>query len=70
MIWKDEAFNSWKDNWGIIYGIDDPSFKYLESIMKSYYLVNIVDNDFVNGDLDKIILKFIEENPELILASK
>ena len=60
MIWKDEAFASWVDNWGIIYGLEDPSCKYLENVRNSYYLINIVDNDFIGGDLDKIILGFID----------
>lgn len=24
LIWKQEAFTSWLDNWGIIYGLDTP----------------------------------------------
>jgi methylenetetrahydrofolate reductase (NADPH) len=29
VIWKEEAFASWLDNWGIIYGVDSPQFLYL-----------------------------------------
>jgi methylenetetrahydrofolate reductase (NADPH) len=66
LIWKQEAFASWLDHWGIIYGMDTPQFKYLESCLNSLYLVNVVDNDFINGDLQKIFLDFIDENEDLI----
>ena len=32
LIWKDEAFGSWIDVWGIIYGVDSESYKFLEKI--------------------------------------
>lgn len=31
LIWKQEAFASWLDHWGIIYGMDSESFKFLET---------------------------------------
>ncbi len=30
LIWKKEAFASWLDNWGIIYGLDTPQYHFLE----------------------------------------
>jgi methylenetetrahydrofolate reductase (NADPH) len=66
MIWKDEAFQSWVDIWGRIYGEDTDSYKFLDNVQKSFFLMNIVDNDFVNGDLNKVILDFVDENKELI----
>jgi hypothetical protein len=30
------------------------------------YLVNVVDNDYVNGDLDKVFTEFITDNKGLI----
>ena len=66
MIWKDEAFQSWSDIWGIIYGQSSISYKFLENIQNTFYLMNIVDNDFINGDLNKVILDFIDENKQLI----
>jgi methylenetetrahydrofolate reductase (NADPH) len=68
MIWKDEAFNSWIENWGIIYGTESDSFRFVKNIYDSFYLMNVVDNDFVGGDLNKVISDFIEENLELITS--
>jgi methylenetetrahydrofolate reductase (NADPH) len=52
MIWKEEAFQSWLDQWALIYGTDSTSFKFLENIHNSFFLMNVVDNDFINGDLN------------------
>jgi methylenetetrahydrofolate reductase (NADPH) len=52
MIWKDEAFSSWVEGWAIIYGNDSPSYEFLDKIHKSFYLMNVVDNDYINGDLN------------------
>ena len=42
------------------------SYQFLKRCYDTFYLVNIVDNDFVDGDLDKVISEFINENKELI----
>jgi len=65
MIWKDEAFSLWVYEWGIIYGEESASYKFLKNISDSFFLVNIVDNDFINGDLYAIIIDFIDHNQEL-----
>ena len=65
-IWKDEAFASWIDNWGIIYGVDSYQFEFLQRCHDSFYLVNVVDNDYINGDLNKVINNFIEESQNII----
>lgn len=66
LIWKDEIFSQWIDPWAIIYGADSDSFHFLKRCHDNFYLVNIVDNDFVDGDLDKVIDEFISENQTLI----
>ena len=67
LTWKDEIFMQWIDEWGIIYGKGTDSFKFLkERCYQGMYLMNVVDNDFVNGDLDKVFEEFITENKELI----
>lgn len=50
-IWKDEAFNLWKSEWAEIYEKDSESYQVLKEIHDSFYLVNIVDHDFVEGDI-------------------
>ena len=56
LIWKDEAFGLWINDWASIYNKKSDSYKLLHQIHDSYYLVNIVDNDFINGDMIKHIL--------------
>jgi methylenetetrahydrofolate reductase (NADPH) len=52
MIWKEEAFLSWLDQWAVIYGSDSPSSKFLTNIHNTFFLMNVVDNDYINGDLN------------------
>ncbi|EFJ29329.1 hypothetical protein SELMODRAFT_146279 [Selaginella moellendorffii] len=52
MSWKDEAFQGWEDEWASLYKAkDDPAKKILLEIKESYYLVSLVDNDYIGGDL-------------------
>ena len=57
LIWKDEAFGLWMNDWASIYEQESASFKILKEIYETYYLVNIVDNDYVDGDMMQQILK-------------
>lgn len=66
-IWKDEAFKSWVDTWAVIYSQEE-SKNFLQKCFEDMYLVNIVDNDYIGGDLYANLLKFIEENQESINA--
>ncbi|KAJ0255569.1 Methylenetetrahydrofolate reductase 1 [Hirschfeldia incana] len=50
-VWKDEAFEIWSRSWANLYTEDDPSRKLLEEVKNSYYLVSLVDNDYVSGDI-------------------
>ncbi|MDP6611840.1 MAG: methylenetetrahydrofolate reductase, partial [Candidatus Marinimicrobia bacterium] len=57
LIWKDEAFSLWMNDWASIYEAKSESYELIKEIYDTYYLVNIVDNDFVDGDMLKQILK-------------
>jgi len=48
--WRTEAFGLWTEQWGKLYEPDTPSRKIIDSITESYYLVNLVDNDFPKGN--------------------
>lgn len=48
-FWKDEAFSLWLQKWGSIYPADSESRKLIDTIHDTWYLVNLVDNDFVMG---------------------
>ncbi len=48
--WKAEAFSLWNE-WACLYEADSESRNFVEGVRDSYYLVNIVDNDLLGGDL-------------------
>jgi len=52
LIWKDEIFAQWLDPWAVSYEPASPSAKFLQRCHDSLYLINVVHNDYVNGDLD------------------
>lgn len=54
MIWKKDAFSHWLKIWGNIYDKQNKSYQLLESIEKTYYLVFVVSNDYINGDIFNI----------------
>merc|ERR1719316_1511496 len=58
MAWKDEAFSLWGE-WSSIYEAGSESRKLIDSISDSYYLVNIVDDNFVCGDLLNNLIAWI-----------
>lgn len=60
-FWKDEAFALWKHHWGSIYPEKSKSREIIDAIHDTYYLINLVDNDYVSGnrlfDVLDIVLK-------------
>lgn len=61
-FWKDEAFALWKHQWGSIYPEKSKSREIIDTICGTYYLVNLVDNDYVAGNrlfdiLDTVLKK-------------
>ncbi|KAF2282557.1 hypothetical protein GH714_043676 [Hevea brasiliensis] len=50
-VWKDEAFEIWSRGWASLYPEDDPSRKLLEGVQSGYFLVSLVDNDYIHGDI-------------------
>ena len=48
--WSEEAFGLWKENWGNLYEPESESRNIIDKISKTYYLVNMVDNDFPLGN--------------------
>ena len=48
--WSEEAFGLWKENWGKLYEPESESRNIIDKISKTYYLVNMVDNDFPLGN--------------------
>lgn len=51
LVWKDEAFALWVRGWASIYEEDSSSYNLLYDMHDEYFLVNIVDNDFIDGNI-------------------
>ena len=47
---QDEAFALWQTHWGSLYPEGSESRRIITQIQNTYYLVNLVDNDFVRGN--------------------
>ena len=54
MIWKEDAFSHWTKIWGNLYDSDSISYQLLKNIKETYYLVFIVSDDYINGDIFSI----------------
>ncbi|CAF4499208.1 unnamed protein product, partial [Rotaria magnacalcarata] len=42
----DEAFSLWTERWGKLYEPESRSHAIIEEIANTYFLVNLVDNDY------------------------
>lgn len=51
LIWREEAFDLWLTDWRSLYPEGTPSYELLTEIHQSFYLVNLVENDFVGGNV-------------------
>ena len=51
LIWKDEAFQLWLDEWACLYEADSVPHRVIREIRESYYLMNVVENNFIDGDI-------------------
>jgi len=57
VVWKDEARAVWRTRWMSLYDPSSPSYKLLETIINTYFIVNIVDNNYIDGDILKVFLE-------------
>lgn len=51
MVWKDEAFSLWRNRWQVLYDEGTPAHTVLGKCASDLLLCNVVDNDFVTGDV-------------------
>ena len=54
LIWKDEAFQLWLDEWASLYEADSTPHRVIREIRESYYLMNVVENNFIDGDIFRL----------------
>ncbi len=50
-VWKDEAFEIWRTEWAALYDEGSTPRRLIEEIHDSYWLLNLVENDYINGDI-------------------
>lgn len=50
LIWAEEAYALWTSTWLSLYDFDSVSYELIENIRDTYYLVAIIDNDYVSDD--------------------
>jgi len=51
VVWKDEAFQLWLQLWASLYDEDSVSCELLHEVHNTFFLVAVIDNDFVDGEL-------------------
>jgi methylenetetrahydrofolate reductase (NADPH) len=50
-IWKDEAFALWHSQWGSLYPEESESRKFIATVASSYFLVTVIENNFITGNI-------------------
>ena len=48
---QDEAFQLWLTEWATLYEESSQSKEVIQGIVNSYYLVSVVENNFIDGDI-------------------
>jgi 5,10-methylenetetrahydrofolate reductase len=60
LIWAEEAFSLWTTMWLNLYDFESRSYSLIEDIRDNYFLVAIIDNDFVSSDGVSLCDKILE----------
>jgi len=61
--WKDEAFDTWTSIWGWIYEEGSRARTLLQQVKDTFYLVSVVENDFVKGNLPAVFEEAFAQLP-------
>lgn len=62
---QDEAFQLWTEDWANLYEKGSRSYKIIQDIVDHWYLVSVVENDYVSGDLFKVLLGETSKDDEV-----
>lgn len=65
-VWKNEAFAVWEEVWADLYSQESASRAVLKDLRETLYLVNVVDNDYVGGDIFSIFKRVIRGNKGMV----
>lgn len=60
-VWKAEAFSVWENVWSDLYPQESSSRTLLTKLRSSLHLVNVVDNDYVGGDIFAIFKTLLKD---------
>eukprot|EP01083_Nonionella_stella_P093351 261604_1 len=64
IAWKDEAFSLWGTMWQSIYDKESASYALIEDIRKNWFLVNIVENDYIRGNIFRPFVKLLHDDKD------
>jgi methylenetetrahydrofolate reductase (NADPH) len=59
-VWKDEAFALWGSQWQASYEPGTGAHKLIQNIRDTFFIVNVVDNDYVKGDIFAVFDRVID----------
>lgn len=62
---QDEAFQLWTEDWANLYAKGSRSYKIIQDIVDNWYLVSVVENDYVHGDLFKVLLGNVNQDDKV-----
>jgi len=64
IVWSKEAFILWKEGWASLYDDETRSSELLYNMHDQYYLVAIIDNDYIESDLYTIFTDVTNDRNE------
>ena len=64
IVWSKEAFDLWTKAWAMLYDDESDSCSLLYDIHDTYYLVAVIDNDYIDSNLFKIFYELIQLKTE------
>mmetsp|Transcript_13554 Transcript_13554/g.19441 ORF Transcript_13554/g.19441 Transcript_13554/m.19441 type:complete len:609 (+) Transcript_13554:143-1969(+) len=50
LVWAEEAFSLWTSMWQNLYDVDSPSWELVNNIQSTFFLVALIDNDYLRRD--------------------
>lgn len=63
IVWSEEVFELWTQSWAALYEDGSDSSDLLYNIHDTYFLVAIVDNDYIDSNLFTVFDELIEKKP-------
>ena len=51
---QDEAFSLWQTEWASLYEAGSTGHRVIQNIVDCWYLVSVVENDFIKGNLFRV----------------